>query len=286
MNTMKLNERAMLVSLKISAWSAARQDKKIAAEVEAKHGAKLDSGRYSKFLIDRKKLEPLTKLAGEARAAFYAKTLPWTDDGSRILPAALYLEFTTQMSVFRSKYEDLRDEFAREYPALVEQARRDLNGMFDYRDYPANVASKFEMLTRVMPLPDASDFRVDLGDAEQDRVKQQIEESMRESTAAAMADCWERLHAVVGAVSERLNQPEAIFRDSLIGNLREVCAILPKLNILGDPKLDDLAREAERRIANRATPQDLRNDYLVRKDVARAADDILAQMSSYIGVAA
>lgn len=279
---MNIQERAMLVNFHVAQWSATRSDPKVAAEIAARHGAKSDTGRYSKFLIERKHLEAIGKKAGEARQEHYRLTLPWADDGSRILPAAMYLEYTSKMSQYRSEFEQLVSDFAQVYPSLVDQARHDLNGLFNAADYPTDISSKFRMYHKVLPLPSAQDFRVDLSDAELRRVRTQIEETMQETTRAAMADCWKRLYDVISAVSERLNDPKAIFRDSLIGNVRELVSILPSLNIANDPKLNELTESVRRTIARRE-PEHIRNDYIVRQDVAKQADAILAAMAGYTG---
>lgn len=279
---MNLNERAMLVNLHVSMWSATRTDPKVAAEIAARHGAKSDTGRYSKFLIDRKHLEPISKKAGEARQEHYRLTLPWANDGARILPSRMYHDYTSRMNRFREEFEELVDAFAGIYYDLKRQAKVDLNGLYNEADYPADITAKFRMHHKVLPVPTASDFRVDLANEEIDSLKRQMEATMRETTAAAMADCWERLHTVISNVSERLNDPKAIFRDSLIGNVRDLIDILPALNIAGDPKLMELTERARRQIARRE-PEHIRNDYIVRQDVAREADAILAAMAGYIG---
>jgi hypothetical protein len=51
MTNQDLHTRAMLVSLRISAWSARKYDKKISLEVAANHGASADAGRYNKYLM-------------------------------------------------------------------------------------------------------------------------------------------------------------------------------------------------------------------------------------------
>jgi hypothetical protein len=51
-----------------------------------------------------------------------------------------------------------------------------LGGLFRPEDYPApdELRSKFSFETKVMPLPDAGDFRVTLGEEEKERIKRQI----------------------------------------------------------------------------------------------------------------
>ena len=48
-----LGERAMLVSLSVSIWSARKHDARISDKVAAEHGADRSMGRYAKHLIPR-----------------------------------------------------------------------------------------------------------------------------------------------------------------------------------------------------------------------------------------
>ena len=57
---MSLADKAMVVTLSVSCWTARKQDKKVAEEVEAKHNAR-DAGRYNKLLIDKQHLDLLAR---------------------------------------------------------------------------------------------------------------------------------------------------------------------------------------------------------------------------------
>lgn len=89
-----LSSRAMLCSLSISVWSARKHDPEALEEIAALHGARADAGQYNKLLFPKKALEEIHKIISEARQAHYFITLPWGDDGYRVLPAASYIEHT------------------------------------------------------------------------------------------------------------------------------------------------------------------------------------------------
>jgi len=55
-----LSERAMLVSLSVSIWSARKHDARISDKVAAEHGADRSMGRYAKHLIPRDLLAAAT----------------------------------------------------------------------------------------------------------------------------------------------------------------------------------------------------------------------------------
>src|SRR5579884_3866071 len=83
-----LSSRAMLCSLSISMWSARKHDPAASEEIASRHGAKSDAGRYNKVLLPKQALAEIQKIVSEARHEHYFITLPWADDGYRVLPAA------------------------------------------------------------------------------------------------------------------------------------------------------------------------------------------------------
>jgi hypothetical protein len=92
-----LSSRAMLCALSISMWSARKQDAEASEEIAQRHGAQSDAGRYHKVLLPKKALAEIRKIASEARQLHYFMTLPWDDNGYRVLPAAAYMEHTEKM---------------------------------------------------------------------------------------------------------------------------------------------------------------------------------------------
>lgn len=282
----KLNARAMLVSLNISLWTARKLDKRITAEVNTQHNASNDAGRYNKHLLpgDARSYDTLRKAAQAARDTYYTQTLPWSADGARILPAMNFMEFSAQMRKHRAEYDAALADFLADYPSLQANARVLLNGMFNPADYPApgDLAGRFGFALNFSPVPDAGDFRVDIADDAAATIRQQIEKNAREAEARAMRDLWDRLHDATAAMVDRLSQPDAIFRDSLIGNMRELLAILPRLNISNDPALAALADEADRKLAA-YHPQDLRDDKATRAAVAADAAAIMDKMRDFMG---
>jgi hypothetical protein len=71
------------------------------------------------------------------RQYFYQITLPWSDEGFRLLPSNLYFDLTTRMREFEASFEQGMESFIQVYPQYIEQVRPELNGLFREEDYPA-----------------------------------------------------------------------------------------------------------------------------------------------------
>jgi len=279
----------MLCSLSISQWSASKHDRQASEEIAAHHGAQPDVGRYNKLLIPGEKLGEVRRIAGEARREHYFMTLPWDDSGYRVLPAAVYLEHTEKLRGHSRKFAAAVEEFAEQFDQLVIKSRSRLGGLFRPDDYPASgeIRGKFGFETRVMPLPDAGDFRVSLGDEEKDRVKRQITASVEASLTVASRELWQRMYEAVSRMAERLAAYKTIeegvdkpFRDSIVTNLVKLVDVMPRLNVTGDLELERLTEQV--RASLLVDPAELRESDSVRKETATKAAMISQQMSAYM----
>src|SRR5262249_60799329 len=100
-----LSSKAMLCTVSISAWSGYKYDREASEEIAEIHGADKDSGRFNKRLVPRKELEEITKLIGRARRDHEFVTLPWSDNGYRVLPAAAYMDHTETMRLHAAEFK-------------------------------------------------------------------------------------------------------------------------------------------------------------------------------------
>jgi hypothetical protein len=282
----------MLCGLTIRQWSARRLDKKVTDEINTSHGAAADAGRYNKALVAKDALAGIVTAANAARSLHYARTLPWLDEGARILPAAGFEAYSNAMRDLRHAFEAAVAAFVAAYPSYVDDARVRLNGMFDPADYPeaSEIADPFAFGVRILPVPDAADFRVDLADAQADEIRAAIESAARDALANATRDAWSRVAEVTGRMVERLNafkpggpngRAENVFRDSLVENVRELASILPGLNLTNDPALARIAERMESDLCQHDAA-DLRESDVLRRDTAKAAADILAEVSDFL----
>ena len=147
---MKLNDRALLVSLSISQWTARKLDKKATKEVADNNRASTSAGRYNKSLLPlNDQLAHVHQKTGVIRDKFAKNTLPWGIDGTRILPSANYLQFMQDFRKEKSEWQYLVQNFLDNYDYLVAEAKRWLGDLYDEKDYPSkeSITNKFNCTT-------------------------------------------------------------------------------------------------------------------------------------------
>lgn len=281
---MNLNDRALLVQLNISQWTARKYDKKATKQVADDNRVDMNVGRYNKSLLPMNdQLDLVHRKANAIRSEFYANTLPWGIEGTQLLPTANYLEFMTDFRKKKGEWQWLVNIFVMNFPDYIDDARRALGPMFDEADYPSATAieTKFKMDLAVFPVP-TTDFRVKLAGDELTRIQQDVERRVQEASASAMKDVWQRLYDKVKHIEERLANPSAVFRDTMLENARELCELLPRLNFADDPQLEQMRQEVERKLVS-YHPDALRNDPDLRKDTAAKAKEIMDRMAVFMG---
>jgi hypothetical protein len=287
-----LSCRAMLANLSITQWTARKLDRKVTDETNRTHGAAADAGRFNKCLIAQSSLSAIVTAANAARSSHYDLTQPWANDGSRILSVALHDKYADRMRKHRADFERALDEFMPAYPSLVQESRVRLGAMFNPADYPEESAirSRFTFSHSLFPVPDAADFRVDMGQAQLELIRAEIQAASNAALAGAMRDAWDRVADTVGHMVQRLNdykpatdgqKATGIFRDSLVENVRSLVDILPGLNITQDSKLAAVTNRMRDSLC-RHDADVLRESDVIRDRVRTEADAILADVSAFM----
>ena len=292
---MNLNHDAMLVSLRITAWSGRLYDRQASHHVAVAHEAASGVGRYNKRLLPKCAFAALTATMSKARTTHYEQTLPWDDQGARLLTVANYERYTERLDALRERMVRERARFIAEYDEHVERARLDLGKLFRLAEYPSKEAlqGRFALHYRITPVPDADHFMAKLASDDTDRVRRDIERQIEARLHEAVADLYRRLGGAVERVCERLRDGDdgkpLVFRDSMIANVRELVDVVPRLNIFGDDRLARLCEEVKERIA-RVEPDALRPsrtfDPAARVRVKRDADRLMEQFAGYFAAPA
>lgn len=279
-----ITEKAMLAAVHISVWTATKHDREASRKIAHEHGADERVGRYNKKLLQQaEKLEAIRTLACQIRAYFYKITLPWSDEGYRILPANLYFELAQKMAEFEQAFHTAVNGFLAEYPSYIEQVRPALNRLFRPEDYPsaAKIREKFELRLEILPIPSGDDFRVALSEEQRSRISRDIDRRVREGLDGATQDLWLRLRNVVEHMVERLNEPQGRLHASVVDNIAELVEVLPHLNIAQDPNLNAFLDEIKTRLCA-ASAKELKQNELLRTATAQQAADIVSRVSAFL----
>ncbi|MCK9331644.1 MAG: hypothetical protein M0Q19_00535 [Candidatus Cloacimonetes bacterium] len=280
---MNIHDKALLVQLNISTWSARKFDAEVTKAIEETYYAN-NSGRYNKILIATEHMAKIHKIVSAARKYHYENTLPWLDNGGRLLPTTNYFDYVMAMEVFSNKFFREVRKFITAYPDYVQEAQKRLNGMFCSDDYPPEyqLGEKFKMQIQKSPIPD--DYRVKLNEDEIQSIREDYQQQLQELTRAANLELWQRLQKVLDHMLEKLSDADAKFKNSLVDNVSKICDLVPRLNISSDDQLRDIVDEVRQRLAGLA-PASLRNNPELRTQAAQETQRIMAKLKHYMPAA-
>lgn len=280
---MSIINDCMIVNLQVGSWLGYRLDKSASAKVTADANAEQDAARVNKHLIPKETLKPIVTAAGAIRTHFYDRTLPWKDNGDRLLTRKMFTKFMDEHSKLVADFDAAVDYFLNNtYLKARDQAEFRMGSLFNPNDYPSSIhlRGKFYVNLDIDAVTTKNDFRVQLNQQELEDVKNAMEEALQQRVKRAMFDVWNRLAETLKHFATKMDGDE-IFRDTTVSNLEEIVDILPELNVFNDPDLEKIRLQIVSNVIG-YEPKELRKNPAVRKQVAGEAAKIMDTMSGFM----
>lgn len=278
---MSISDSSMLVEMNISVWTAAITDRKATAKVTDDANASQDAGQFKKNLMAGTTLrKEIADYAALCRTWHNGRTLPWSDKGVRLLPTSMFLEYKTEVNARRDYFEAKVEKFVAEYPNLMVAAERSLGDLFNASDYPSveDVRDRFGFRLVFSPVPESNDFRLKVGAEDMAELRSQYESAYDSRVKEAMQTAWDKLHAALVGMSDKLAEPDGeksrIFHGTFVSNAQDLYSLLTHLNITNDPQLELARRSLEKAISN-VDIDDIRKDTGARADLKAQVDSVL-----------
>ena len=285
---MSLRDKAVLVSLKRGMLTASKQNAEATRLVEETYAAGV--GRFAKTLLADNKLLAECKSASNAIYAYHRKhTLPWMDDGPRLITQAAYLPYLKGLKPLMSDLDAAIAALKDGWDATLDAEKQRLGPLFDAGDYPraVDLDRHIYAIVRVLPIPDAGDFRVDLPEQE----KEALNAAVKEAEQSAQADLIARLKSPLERVVTRMGEVSAALEagekpriaKSLTAGITEVAEIARDLNLGDNPEVEAMIEK----VARFGEAIDSRRDALkgpapVREKVTTAATKLMADLDQLI----
>jgi hypothetical protein len=224
-------------------------------------------------------LEKIEKYAAKCRAWNGQQTLPWMK-GVGLLPMENFFKYREQLGTMEANFNTLVDDFVVAYPSLVSAQAFKLGDYFDATEFPdaESLPRRFKFGYNFLPVPESGDFRINCEARVKADLQEQYEKMFNDKLSEAMRDPWDRLHAVLMHMTDKLTDKEdgdrKIFRDSLIDNAIDLCDLLTRLNVTKDPELEKARRMLEQAVTT-TDIDDLRSDVGARLELKTNVQDIL-----------
>ena len=269
----QIQHKVLIVKPAIKMPGNTRTDESLTDEVHGNHSLRADAGRYVKQLYPKAALTPLTKIAGEARRWHKEHTL--VSKFGDLLPTAMFESYDQHMKAFQNRFHGAVENFVADFPNIMDEARRMHNGTFRADFYPpqALVSQEFSFTIFTSPMARAHDVMVDhLAEHRVQQIREELEQAAAHAAQEATRQVMARILEKVEAITLRLGDDDAVFRDTLIGNLKDILDMAPAMNIAADPALSALISEC--RVKLLTAPATLRASVSARRTTCHRARDI------------
>ena len=147
-------------------------------------------------------------------------------------------------------------EFVNNADAVIATAAQNI-GTYQV-DLPTKeeISKAYKLDFQLEPIPDSSQFKAD--PAIEAYLQRQFEQNVAAAHAQAQQDVMKRLADPLKALIERMDSyekreqeiaagkqvsREGVFRDTIIGNVHDIADVFESFNVLGDPKLNEVAQD-------------------------------------------
>ena len=270
---MSIQKTCMVLNLQMSCWLGYRFDRGASEKLTDEASAVRDSARVNKHIVPKEFLQPIISARSSVQTHFYLKTLPWKDNGDRLISRAAFKPFVEDHQALVAKFDEVVSQFlTKDYLVAQDQAQFRMGSLFNPADYPtaSELRHKFGINLDIDGVSNAYDFRLS-----------NDEEVMQRRVTQAMGALWQKLAEPLEKYAEKLAEPDAIFRDSLVGNLREMVELIPSLNFTDDADLEAMRVKINDTLIG-WDAKDLRENKDARKQVAQTAADIMDSMRGFM----
>lgn len=274
-------DKATLVRLKQQRFNCSKQDRSQTESVEIStntHGKKV--ARVNKTLFkDSARMKAISEAYSQMYHYHKSMTLPWLDEGQRLLPNSRYIEYKQQMNVHEQACSDAVSEFLAHYSQEVRDDALSLgNVLYDSNDYPDyyDMSCKFNIDLQFLPVPHSGDFRTEVDQDTIDSLNRALHDAQNGVHKDMVRQLLEPLQTMVDKLRTPIGEKGAVFRNTLYTNLQELTATFKASNMVEDAQVSAFIKACEALGNETEWKADaLRNDNNARSAQADKAQEVL-----------
>jgi len=277
-----LADSTVLVRLRTGRPTLSRSDEALASQIRSSE--RDDSITLHRHLFKGKNLvREAVSCINHAYSQHKKMTVPWVDNGPRLLRADKVSEYEAMVHAAIEKLKPIAAEVQRTWPQLVQADIAQRGGgasVTDYQDQ-SEVADLFTLAYSVRPVPTAGDFRVAMTDAQKEMYRRELEEAQNLVKLNLLGDMLKPISDAAAKLAVPIGEEGAVFRDSLVGNLKAVAAKATEYNLSDDATITRMVAEINSVLDGfNASPEILRHSQGARSRAAEQLADLAARFGA------
>jgi hypothetical protein len=282
-----ISSSAMLVEMSISLWTGKRLDKRASEEAASANNAQKGVARVTKdLLFECAELDALVKFGANVRNMHYNSTLPWSDMGPRLLPTTKFFAYQQMITRLQTEFNRMVNNLIDVYDLEVAQQQAKMGDLYNPDEYPTaeQLRAKFAFRINYIPLPDAGDWRLDIGNEALASLQEQYQAHYAGQLDTAMRDIWTRLYKTLSTLSAQLSDQTADGKtpklyQSVFDRALEIIDMMETCNITGDTTMQVMQRRLSQAFKG-VTLDAVKDDAYLRRETKQAIDAAIKNLPS------
>jgi hypothetical protein len=281
--------RQSMGAVKLSfSWLGTRRKLSDAQTTQAANSfdAAADLVSASKKLIDTSHpaYKAATAIKSQAMSYWRGMTLPYPQDGVRLIRQADVDSFEVKMREFKDQLAAAAANLQLEYETIKIAAREKLGQLYNPADYPPTLEGMFTISWEYPPVEPPRylmNFNPELYEQEQSRVQQRFENAVAMAEEAFAEQLSDMVSHLIERLADNPDGTQKVFRATAVDNFKEFYENFRKMNVRSNPQLESLIAQASNLVSG-VSAQELRTDKSLRQNLTAQMSNLQTALNSVI----
>ena len=245
--------------------------------------AEEDSITAGKMIYDTRlpAIRAINSKRGEIKEWWEEETLPYAQDGVRLLPKNRVEWFNARMQLRRQELFILAADVQYQRDLIVEDAMKRLGEAFNLLNYPDDLSISYGMEWSFPSLEPAGDLPPQIYEQQAAQIRGKLEEAVQLAEQAFLIQFLELVESLHERLTPGADGARKVFRDSAVNNFQEFFTRFQKLSLGSNQELETLVSSAKELVFG-IEPKELRKGHLLREEVSTGLSRIKDKLAPLV----
>jgi len=266
---------AVIVKFTKHGSALAVKDLQAAAVVDREYQSK-HAGKFMKKLMDDSdKFKAVHSKLNEAYNWHRGITMPFLDNGMRMLNVEKLDDYMQRIASFKSDIERSLLDLKPEWDNEIAKDMQRLGGLANPKDYPdfSEVEYRYKIDVKILPVPEAQDFRF----AVDKSITDELDTLKQQAKIEGRREVYSRVEKLVSSAMVNCGKEKPRIHESMLENMKDLADVMQYLNIHNDGEMSVVAEKLGE-LSECVTTFNLRNDPVVRENFSKECERFLNKL--------
>jgi hypothetical protein len=211
-------------------------------------------------------------------------TLPYPQDGVRLIKQADVIAFEDKMREFRERLAAAAANLQLEYETIKNASREKLGELYNPSDYPATLEGVFDVRWEYPPVEPPNylmTFNPELYEQEQQRIQQRFESAVVMAENAFAEQLQEMVEHLIERLTDDPGGDKKVFRNAAVENFKDFYENFRRMNVRSNAQLEGLIQQANDLVSG-VDVKELRANKNLRQDLSQQMSQVKTALDNLI----